>query len=140
MARHEAALADRQAQRLAREVWPKGERVGSRASCSDYPKGKVTEIVGVVADVAPGGPGHRRPDSPGSTCRRAKPRRVGRGWHLGRIELPLPESAGVSSARQRERSNPNLPPFYDLEPARRPSRRSGAGRNKRPLLAAARAP
>ena len=95
-------------QRLAREVWPKGNAVGSRIVL-DYPKGKVLEIVGVVGDVR----GRPVTDEPEPWIYRPAGKPAWGIVHV-RSDLPLAETAGVIRGVARG-LDPNLPP-YDLEP------------------------
>ena len=95
-------------QRLAREVWPKGDAVGSRIVL-DRPKGRTLEVVGVVGDVR----GRPITDEPESWLYLPSDAPAWGVVHV-RSDLPLAETATLIRGVARG-LDPNLPP-YDLEP------------------------
>lgn len=94
-------------QKLAREVFPAGDAVGSRLVLKD-PKGKVVQIVGVVGDV------RQRPVTNEPEPYMYRPGQSVWGSIVVRSSRPFAETASAIRAMARE-LDPSLPP-YDLEP------------------------
>jgi putative ABC transport system permease protein len=93
--------------RLAREVFPSGDAVGSHLVLS-YPKGKIIEIVGIAGDVR-GRPVTNDPEPflylPGSVV-----------WGSVSVRSTMPFAQTAAAIRQVARTlDPSLPP-YDVEP------------------------
>jgi len=93
--------------KLAREVFPKGDALGSRLVLKD-PKGKVVEIVGIVGDV------RQRPVTNDPEPYMYRPGVAVWGSIAVRSARPFAETAATVRAVTRE-LDPSLPP-YDLEP------------------------
>jgi predicted permease len=94
-------------QKLAREVFPAGNALGSRLVLK-YPQGKVVEIVGVVGDV------RQRPVTNEPEPYMYRPGQSVWGSVAVRSTRPFADTAAAVRAVARQ-IDPSLPP-YDLEP------------------------